>query len=104
MTSALPLGGTSNVEARSLQKRTNVLADAGGDLDVEAGFRRNFEGLAGGVIGHGCHGRLAIELHPASPSHDLHPLGFVGAEMKLARVDEAERFLAAVGEENRVAD
>src|SRR5215475_309418 len=67
------------------QKRTNVLADPGGHFDVEAGFRRDLEGLSGGVIRHG---GLAIERHPAGAGDDFHPLCLVGAKMELARVDQ----------------
>ena len=83
------------------EKRADVLAESFFHLDVKPGSRRHFEHLVRLVV---LPGGLAIQFHPARARDDLHSFGEIGAEVERARVNQAERLLAAVGEQQTVAD
>lgn len=85
----------------SIEKGANVLADAGADGDVEAAVGGDIKKLAACVARLGL---AAVEFHDAVARNDLHALGLGGAEVEIARIDEPEGFLAAVREQDAVAD
>ena len=79
----------------------DVFAEAGFDFDVEAGFGRDFKGLARGVRPDS---GLPIQFDRALAGDDFHALGFVGAEMEFAGKNQAQGLADAVGQQNGVAD
>jgi len=88
-------------EALRGDKTANIFANSGGYLNVESGFRGNvkrFSGLVAFVEG------LSVEFDRAFARNDVHSLGLICAEMKFARENKAQGFLAAIGENNSVAD
>ena len=83
----------------SIQKGAHVLTDAFFDFNVETGFGWHLEKLPGGVRREI---RWPIELHAALTRDDFHPLRLVCAKMKLTGINQTERFLGAIREQNRV--
>src|SRR5437868_2777404 len=82
------------------EKRTDVFADSAFDFDVEPRVRRNIEGLPGSVV---LPGLFSLELDAAGACHDLHAFGGLSPKMERARINHAERLLARVWKENRMA-
>ena len=87
--------------AGSIQERADIFANAGADRDVKAAVCGNIEELA---ARESAFGFAAVELHDAVTGHNLHSLGLCGTEMKIAWIDEAQGFLAAIRKQDAVAD
>src|SRR5882724_8082777 len=87
--------------ARRLFERADVFADAGCDLDVEAGFAGYLEYAACFVS---VPRAFAVEPNLAATGRDVHAFGRVGAEVKLAGVDQAERLFGTTCELDGVTD
>lgn len=73
------------------------MANAGGNRDGEAGFRRNVEGGPSCV---GSRFRCAIKYNLTTAIRDFHALSGISSEMILAWIDQPECFLGTVLKEN----
>lgn len=86
---------------RLVDKTADVFADTICHRNVEARLGWDIEELPA------CVGRTrlgAVDLDLAGACDDLHALRFVCAEVVMARVNQTERFLAAIRKANAVAD
>ncbi len=75
-----------------LQERTDVLANARLDTDVETRFSGHLENSAREIIRRDI---LSIQLDGALSIDNFHSFGLPRSEMKLARVNQTERFFRA---------
>src|SRR5687767_4172213 len=101
MTATSTLSGSLMRARRRSFERTHVLRDAAGYRDVEARLGRYAKRRTRRVLpplG------ATIQAHPAAARDDLHELGRIGPEMKLARVDEPDGLFRTVGEEQGVGN
>lgn len=80
---------------------TDVFADAGRDIDVEATFGRNLKKLSRLVL---MGIALTVERHTAGTGDDFHPFGGACSKMVTTSIDKTEGLLGAVGEDDGMAD
>lgn len=86
---------------RLLQKRADILGDAVSHLDGETAPGGNVEVFTGLIrLGFS----LPVERDLARAGDDLHTLRGIGAEVVGTGIDEPERFLGAIREEDGMAD
>ena len=82
-------------------KRTKVFGKAFFDFDLESGMGRDFEKASGGVR---FPGGLPFKPDLTGACQHIHPFRGIRVEGKGPRIDESDRFLRPITQEQRVTD